>query len=1017
MKRPLVALFAFLMLAAANASAQYTTIMNARPVWIGAWQYLDNNQIALQVNLPNANWIYGSGNGAPFIFPNWQAGGVENRIWLPTNTTLGYPLADSGDYVKPRTIKLAVNYSSWASGTNRRAGIGFWPHMTRLCRANPLEDFTGFFVNWASDSTRRVELYENGVFIKSETYTVGWQAFEMEIDTETGALTSFIFDNVNVLAHFPSTAFTNAATQVVGIFDRNGNAANSQNVLIYQDSFTVSSDTLFLITPPAASGVTADAATITGNIVAIPVSAAAIDEVAICWGNEDFGKNLGAWGANVSNILNVAAGTPFSIDLENLVTGTNYFTRVYVKDDLGNGAFSAAVKFDTLGAPELDSVEVAPYAGGALFTVNVARPGTNPTLSLSWGYEENDMPNVLTTNIVDAVTVFDVSGIAHGTNCYYKAEITTVYGSDSVSGVYETPGAPLLGAVTHALAPAATFVTANITKPGVTPTLNFYWGYAEDAMTLAESTAVTDPQHVFAIAGLIHGATCYYAVEMTSPFGVSVFSNSFKVAYSYTWASTTAGGNWSEPVRWNPNGVPDGAGDTVTIFNRSGEYARNNLTVTLDTMKPTVVSGLTASFQQTWANGWANGNSITLNGSGNSVLVMDNSGAVASITVPCYDQNNFFLNAPLHCVGETRVSLHNSSGGGHISLGGEVTGPGPLVGSGNIIYLTVPAGVTRTITTPLSTSGNGSIGKRGAGTLVFEGGINTIALSYSWGGKPAAFGGAGTTILSNHRLQNSQNFNIGGYTEEWYLFKDSGNTIILTNNSQFVYNNNLSWDCHWNGDDNVFIVNGAGSRFEPAILRINGARNLLRMEDGGVTWLRHNNLFASGTSNTVWVGSATADAGILDLNTRTVTVNGNGSRIYAAPGGIVTNGTININGGTGNRLVLAGGEVKCTTLTIGANNSIAPVFSQDGFLPVVATTSVTIADGAKITPVFPEEDVLQGYFPVAIAPAINLPAEYPDIIAPPPEKLVWKIDVKDAPGGNKALWIGWSKPATLLIVR
>jgi len=597
----------------------------------------------------------------------------------------------------------------------------------------------------------------------------------------------------------------------------------------------------------------------------------------------------------------------------------------------------------------------------------------------------------------------------------------------------DTPGAPELGKVAHMLSPAtaSAAVTVDIVEKGAYPVLKFFWGYGDaESMVLAETVGeagIAEP-HVFEINGLAHGAKCWYAVELETPVGVDARTNSFDVFYSFTRSSGgTTSGSWNTPSQWTPNGVPNMAGDSATINNWGGWYTTHS--VSLDTGGPTHIGNLYAGFGE--------GTRVYLGATAGSSLVMTNIGTYASIWAGVNLEGWFGIYVPLELAGETHVGCTQRQDS-DLVLGGDITGPGPLRLTGGVLCFNVPGGIVRDFTTPFVATG-GSVRKRGAGNFVFEGGSTSFSFKSQQyqQREPVADGGA--LVFSNHSHTNSTG---ASQFEGQTLFAGAGNKIIVTNESSFVfYYSMASFGCNYGGSDNAIIVNGRGSSLYLSSLNINGSRNTLRAEDGGYARLHHANVGCGGVSNSVWVGSATADVSVLDLvtGTRTLGVNGTDSRLVVAHGGEVVNGHVSVGGGTGgNRLVLGGGKMNCTTLTVGADNYIEPVLEAlGGYAGYPVNVETAVVDG-KILVRNPGR--LTGTFPLVSAanPIANGEIEVEEWDGDVEEgkeeegkedegkeegvkeegvkkgKLVWKVVYSD---GNRKLSVKCSEPNTLIIIK
>jgi len=163
---------------------------------------------------------------------------------------------------------------------------------------------------------------------------------------------------------------------------------------------------------------------------------------------------------------------------------------------------------------------------------------------------------------------------------------------------------------------------------------------------------------------------------------------------------------------------------------------------------------------------------------------------------------------------------------------------------------------------------------------------------------------------------------------------------------------------------------------------------------------------------------------VLDLQNFNFNFDQAACRLELCRGGVATNVNAVTVGATagrvGNRVRSTGGQLFCNTLTVNDGNSLAPVISMDGILPVVASTSATFAPGSKITPVHDDFNV-QGRWMILKSPAITLPVGDPNdpaFFVAPSRKAVYKLTPGfDPADGMSALFLSCSKPGTIFMIR
>jgi len=704
------------------------------------------------------------------------------------------------------------------------------------------------------------------------------------------------------------------------------------------------------------------------------------------------------------------------INMTGLAADTEYVAQICASNDVAM-VFGEMVPFATFGAKP----KVVTYGPGYVGGTNAVARGEiifcggdaeEVDVWLYWGDEDetdtgdwSEAP-VWVGKFGEGAVQHELFVLDYGSTYFYN-----FCASNALAGAFspeaariDTPGAPELGAVGHVLSPstASASVTVSIVEPGAYPVLRFLWG-ADNAgnMTLAEAVgeaAIASP-HVFEIAGLERGKTYWYAVELETPVGVDAKTNSFKAVYSYSWTGGNAG-NWITASRWNPAGVPDGVGDIVSVRSYQDVWDNPNtgpFTISLAGMESATISELNL------IPGYLSG-TITIGLTTGPALIFTNDAAHAQINCSIMVNSYSLVNAPVRLDNETRVNVTHQPDS-DFAFGGDITGRGPLVHTGGTLCFNVAAGVRREFSVPFAQTG-GSVKKRGAGDFIFSGGSTSFSFKRGYD-QHAPIGGGGAFVFSSHHHTNTT-----GFAESLTLFTGNGNKIIVTNASEFIFGNVLpSGSTYGAWSDNAILVRDAGSAFYLPSLNINGTRSSLRAEDGAYVRLNHANVTCSGISNVVWVGSATSDLSKLDLvtTTRTLTLNGTGCRLVVAAGGVVENGHVSVSGGAGNSLVLDGGVVNSTSLTVGAGNYIEPVLEAlRGYVGFPVNVTDAVVNGKVLVR---NPGKLLGLFPLVSA---ENPIANTGIEVEAGDGLVWKAVYGN---GNRTLSVRGSMPNTLLIIK
>ncbi len=339
--------------------------------------------------------------------------------------------------------------------------------------------------------------------------------------------------------------------------------------------------------------------------------------------------------------------------------------------------------------------------------------------------------------------------------------------------------------------------------PGIT-TRTMTWDYTSD-LALTTST----PTNGYVELGLIS--------EADSNFNTGAYYiDNVRFTAAVSWNSTGPG-NWGAAANWSSSIIPKGSGDVATF----GSAITAPTVVTLDSSR--TVGEIFFS----------NANSYTISGAAGAVLTIDDtgdaSGSNPQINVSLGSQS---INAPITLA--NGVSL-TTAAGTSLTLGGAISGTGPLSISGTVILggantysgnTTVPAGSSLNVTgslpagTTLKDTGNVTLAAHTSGIQAQT--IGTITLSGA--GKLAlapAAASANRTVLLTSAL------NLAGSSNAWQGLLDLGNgDAIVHNGNLAALTNQIDEGFHggtWTGT--------AGITSSSAALSTNTA---LGIESGGL---------------------------------------------------------------------------------------------------------------------------------------------------------------------------------------
>ena len=387
-------------------------------------------------------------------------------------------------------------------------------------------------------------------------------------------------------------------------------------------------------------------------------------------------------------------------------------------------------------------------------------------------------------------------------------------------------------------------------------------------------------------------------------------------------------GDWTDPLQWTPNGIPNNGADSYLVTINSGGIDTVNLfrqTVFLD--------GFTAGLQATvnvndqgLELGNASSSSVLLTNAGNlnftnaANLTLDFSGgasASSSGAISLGDESEIFMQTSVTGGGGTltntgSISLQNNPHGSQIYLMGDgatfgINGGGTLTLSDNAANLITGTFGTENLVTDNRLSGagtisnlttftnNGSVVANGTNPLIFN-------MDYSTGGTNL------TGMITNNGSMSVANASTLTFQGGNGPFSVVNNGTIALNSTglitQLVYNDN--------GNHQTLFLSGSGT---------------LSLSDGGGNFLE----------------GANGDETLQNQLHHTIT----GAGIIAGfGGGIVNNGTIVANGV--NALAVAINDATSAGKPGITNNGLIQV-NDGGTLEILSNTGGTILNAGAIT--------------------------------------------------------------------
>jgi len=411
-------------------------------------------------------------------------------------------------------------------------------------------------------------------------------------------------------------------------------------------------------------------------------------------------------------------------------------------------------------------------------------------------------------------------------------------------------------------------------------------------------------------------------VRAACAVAVLLFSGSALAATNYV---SVAGGNWSTPTTWTPNGVP-GAGDTVTITGNHAVVV--NSAQVIDSVTLDATSG-NHTLQVT------GGGSISIQGSGTALAI--NGSSVA---------------------GNNKLDLN----GGSITLtSGNVNLAGGIIGTASIDFSA--AGSTLTIPGTLSFSGitgNTQISfTGGSGTVVIGGDLGANGAIFATGSTFDFNGTGAQSILGSYTFDNLTIDKIGTATLNAPITIKGGlliNSGVLDDGgNQISLNGSLSSTVQINANGVLKLGSAAsGTAFPAPVLSFNvtfAAGSVVDYQAGvtqSIAVLNYARLFVAtlgGSVTKTLAGSGVHVTEDLDVNNNganvvTLNVDYNGLDV---DGDINGDGTISLSSG----VVNAGGNwSSLSTIVAGATSSI--IYDGTGSQSVRAASyaNLTISKGS-----------------------------------------------------------------------
>ena len=733
-----------------------------------------------------------------------------------------------------------------------------------------------------------------------------------------------------------------------------------------------------------------------------------------------YGADTNAWlaagGGSVAAAFDVGDPDAIRASASGLTLNTNGFYRFRLVYNGGAEVWSDTGRFSVPGYTPVVHVLPATNIEGESATANgrLEESGASFQTADIWFYwgraDEGDDPTLWSgapsSPVAAPIGDFDfaISGINWGVEYRYcfLASNAIAHAWSAVE-TFETPyyPAPVIETVTFVFSPTLTNAHITVTEPGVSAQLVFMW----DETDMGDTPSAW--ANVVTIAAPDAGVTtiplpdlekgdvrAWRAVLSATGHPDVLLSGTFNVFYTYVWNGRT--GYWNDPAMWDLNMVPNAAGDVV-ITKCTGEGTHY---IRLDGMGEITIGTLSAQ------PGYLANTIFTA--ADDSMFVMDNLGAPAVIHGGIQLWTGVTISVPVRLTAETRVTVGGSSSNVFI-FDGELSGPGPIVLVSGNTAVSAPAGETRVITMPIVSQAGILSRRSGTGNVVIQGGVHPIVFPGGWNDIDMWVTGGGALTLSDTIVTNIHN--VGRDR----LFVGANNSLIVSNNASLVWQYNRGDNgSGYSANYNTIRVTGAGSSiFVPRMLMNASFCNFL-VDDGALARLHHDYFDCSGNTNIINVAGA---GSTFNLNAKTLRIRGTGNRLTAESGGVITNGVITINEGSGNSLELQGGQVFCTGLTFGAGNALAPVVGPDGILPAVVSSAVTFPAGSKITPVRADKNTT-GRFEILKAPAINTPPlDDPDFFVPAlGDVMSWKLRITDEDDG-KTLWLSCQHRESMILIK
>ena len=789
-------------------------------------------------------------------------------------------------------------------------------------------------------------------------------------------------DEFRIRTGVPSTDWIKAEYQ---------NMAQNAAFQTYGVAESAATDKPGVIALPA-TNVLVSSAWLCGNLVSTGASATA---VAAYWGTSDGDTNASNWAHSAT----LAAPRPegeFSLLVENLLPGTNYFFRLAASNDAAV-VFSGAQSFTTLpGEPQIangaatDVLDTSATLAGTLTyaglppTTVTAFWATNDCGADAAAWLANGASEFLGQPDVDVETTASPTGLTPNTVYYYNFmasnEVGVSWGAWQASPSFRTPGAPGLSDVGADLVmDVSARLNATLATGGDTR-VYFTWGLAPDALVSTNDLGVVPMgAHSTGLSGLSPLTTYHYQAHVANAYGEA---HSEVLSFTTTDAviawSSVSGGAWSDPATW---GLPVVPREGATVIVNAGHN------VTLDASTPAlacVTNNGMISF-----DGWdtlLTAGAVVVNG---TLTHTNNTDATeadgwtpnARVNIACVDFT-LAAGATVNGVGKGFSGAKKGDNAGYgpgrgltyglaASYGGRggwpmgsLTAPqsGPLYGVADEPEMPGSGG-GRGDSDTLGGSGGGAMRIDAIGVVTIDG---TVSMDGTYGTGNHQTGGSGGAIwITCARLAGSGVLSARGGRGQMAAGGGGGGRIAVDYDPAAqaaaalpqvkctAAGGSIGWDYElspnisagkpgtlWFPDHQFLLRPGAGDRFRysgqwvvaPELTSYTYAGDFF-MDDGGLVF--HAPGFAFHVSGSLVASGSSPAANFISLTNGTLTCGGT----FAATNMIVEmkNGTLS----TGGDVILSGSRVYLRT-----DGAACPTFESGGGLTLAAATQFRIWSGA-----------------------------------------------------------------------